>query len=93
MSPQWEGELELGSASDCDSVYDDMEKGLKDYISVIRECSICILIRNSLSPPDILYLRTAGRGWNNAKLYGEFAALWFFLMTKNDEAPTSPLPE
>ena len=33
------------------------------------------------------------RRWNNAELYGEFAALWFFLMTKNEAKPTSPLPE
>ena len=28
-------------------------------------------------------MRTAGLKWNCAKLYGEFAALWFFLMTKD----------
>ena len=27
------------------------------------------------------------------QLYGEFAALWFFLMTKNEAKPTRPLPE
>ena len=53
-SPQWKGELELDSASDCDNVYGAKERGLRDYISVIRECSIWILIRNSLSLPDIM---------------------------------------
>ena len=28
-------------------------------------------------------MRTAGPKWYNARLYGEFAALWFFLMTKS----------
>ena len=66
---------------------------MRDYINVMKEYSLWILIRDSLCPPDILSLRTAGRKWNNAKLYGEFAALWFSLTTKNEEAPTSPLPE
>ena len=82
VSSQWEGgpELELDFASDCDSAHGAMVKGMKDYISVIRKCSLWILIRDSLCPPDILSLRTAGRKWNNPELYGEFAALWFFLM-------------
>ena len=87
VSPQWERELELDSVSGCDNAYDAVVKGEKNYISVIRECSSWILIRDSLCPPDILSQRT-GRKWNNAKLYGEFAALRFFLMTKNEEAPT-----
>ena len=45
------------------------------------------------SPPDVIRLRTAGRRWNNVQIYGEFAALWFFLMTKNDAKPTHPVPE
>ena len=90
VSPQREGELELNPASDCDNVVD---RDLRDYTSVIREFSLWILIRDSLSPPDILYQRIAGKGWNNLKLYGKFVVLWFFLMTKKEEAPTSPLPE
>ena len=33
--------------------------------------------------------------WYNAKLYGGFAELWFFLMKRNDgdEPPLAPLPE
>ena len=92
VSPQCEGGLELDSASDCDNAYGAMEKGTRDYISVKRECSLWTLIRDSLCPPDVIRLRTAGRKWNNAKLYGEYAALWFFLMAKNEEAPTSPTP-
>ena len=50
------------------------------------------LIRESLCPPHVLRLRTVGRVWNEAKLYGDFAALWFFLMTNKDETPaTQPL--
>ena len=30
-------------------------------------------------PPDMLAMRTAGPKWNRAKLYGFFAASWFFL--------------
>ena len=45
------------------------------------ECSLWILIRDSLCPPDVMRLRTAERRWNNAQFFGEFAALWFFLMT------------
>ena len=84
VSPQWEGGLELDSASDCDSAYGTMERGMRDYISVKSECSLWILIRDSLCPPDVTRLRTAERRWNNVQLYGEFAALWFF---------TPPLPE
>ena len=95
VGPQWEGELELNSASDYD--YDNVneeddsfvardhatESGPKDYVSAVRESSLWILMRDSLSPPDVLVLRTAGRMWNNAKLYGEFVALWFFFSNKN----------
>ena len=49
--------------------------------------------RLPLRPPDVIRLRTAGRRWNNAELYGGFAAVWFFLMTNNEATPTSPLPE
>ena len=93
VSQQWEGELELDSASDCDNAYGAMVKGMKDYISVIRECSLWILIRDSLCPPDILSLRTAGRKRNKAKIYGEFAALGFFLMTNKEDTSATPLPE
>ena len=105
VSPQWEGELELDSASDCDIAYEEddrlvarnhaAENGPKEYISVVRERSLWILIRDSLSPPDVLVLRTAGSKWNNAKLYGEFAALWFFLLTKDESGGRDPvtLPE
>ena len=77
VSPQWEGELELDSASDCDNTCGAMIQGTRDSISVIRECSLWILIRD-LCPPDVIRLRTAGREWNEARLQGDFAALWFF---------------
>ena len=95
--------MELDSASDCDNEYEEddrlvarnhaAENGPKDYISVVRESSLWILIR--LGPPDVLVLRTAGSKWNNAKLYGEFAALWFFLLTKHRSEERDPvvLPE
>ena len=53
-----------------------MESGPKDNISVARESSTWILIRNSLSSSYVILLRTAGRSWNDVKLYAEFAALW-----------------
>ena len=49
MSPQWEGRLELDSASDCDNANVEVEtatakdrateSGPKDYISVVRDSS------------------------------------------------------
>ena len=74
-SPQWEGELELDSASDSDSTNGAMVQDMRDYISVIRECSLWILIRDSLCPPDVIRLHTAERRWNNPQSYGEIAAL------------------
>ena len=48
-----------------------------------------------LFPPDILAMRTAGPKWNNAKLYGSFADLCFFLMEKDEseKGESEPLPE
>ena len=43
-----------------------------------------ITIRDFLLPPDMLAMRTAGPNWNHSKLYGSFAALWFFLMEKDE---------
>ena len=63
---------------------------MRDYISVTRECSWWILIRDSLCPPDVIRLRTAGREWNKARLYGDFAALWFFLMMNKGAATQLP---
>ena len=51
-----------------------------DYLSQVRDSPMWISIRDFLFPPDILATRTAGPKWNHAKLYGSFAALWFFLM-------------
>ena len=74
VSPQWEGGLELDSASDHDSTFGSMIHGTRDSIRIMRECSLRILIRDSLCTPDVIRLRTAGRWWNNVQLYGEFAA-------------------
>ena len=76
----------------CDSA---AESGPKDYISEVRESSSWASIRDYLTAPDVLVWRTAGPKWNNAKLYGEFAALRFFLMTKDgsEEGAPDPLPE
>ena len=64
VSPQWEGELELDSASDYDNENEEVdsfvvqdrasESAPKDYISVVRVSSLWILIRDSLSPPDVV---------------------------------------
>ena len=53
-----------------------------DFLSQARDSPVWISIRDVLFPPEILALRTAGSKWNHAKLYGSFAALWFFLMEK-----------
>ena len=39
--------------------------------------------------PDMLAMRTK---WNHAKLYGSFAALWFFLMEKDESEKGEPEP-
>ena len=60
VSPQREEELELESASDYDNVNEEVgsfaardhatESGSMDYISVVRETSLWILIRDCLCP-------------------------------------------
>ena len=79
VSPQWEGELELDSAIDYDNVDEEVdsveardhaaESGPKDYFSVARESLLWILFscfRHSVSPPDVLILRTGVRSSNKA---------------------------
>ena len=56
-----------------------------DYLSQVRVCPVWITILDLLLPPDMLAMRTAGPKWNHAKLYGSFAALWFFLMEKDED--------
>ena len=75
--------LNLESERKEDVNADSVERGPKDYISEVRESSLWASIRDHLTPLDVLATRTAGLKWNCAKLYGEFAALWFFLMTKD----------
>ena len=67
-----------------------MRIGPKDYISEESESSLWASIRDYLTPPDVLVMRTAGPKWNNAKLYGEFGALWFFLVTKDGSEEGAP---
>ena len=93
VNPRWEAELELDSASDSDSISRAMVHDLKDSISITGKCSPWILIRDFLFPSNVIRLRTAARRWSNVQFSGEYAALWFFFMTKNEAMPTSPLPE
>ena len=53
-----------------------------DLLRQVRDSQVWIPIRDFLFPPDMLAMRTAGPKWNHSKLYGSFAALWFFLMEK-----------
>ena len=48
LSPQWEGHLELDSVCGDDDACGAMVHGMKDSISITRECSLWILIRDSL---------------------------------------------
>ena len=57
------------------------EKGDKNYISEVRESSLSL--RDRVTPASVVVLNTAWSKWNNAKLFGAFAALWFFLVTKS----------
>ena len=79
----YEHENEYEDDGSCEEFDSDAESGPKDYISEVSESSMWVSIRDYFTPSDVLFLRTAGSKWNNAKLYGEVAALWFFLMTKN----------
>ena len=53
-----------------------------DYLSEVGDSPVRISILDFLS--DILSMRTAGPKWNHAKLCVSFAALWFFLMEKDE---------
>ena len=66
-----------------------------DYLSQVRDSPVWISIRDFPFPPDILAMRTAGPKWNHAKMDGSFAALWFFLMEKDEseKGESEPLPE
>ena len=59
-----------------DETEDKAESGKKDYVSEVRESPLATF-RGYLTP-----LRQ-DRSGNCAKLYGSFAALWFFLMKKD----------
>ena len=76
-------ELNLESERKEDENVDSDGSGPKDYISEVRESSLWAPIRDYFTLPDVLATRSAGPKWNCAKLYGEFAASWFFLMTKD----------
>ena len=56
-----------------------------DYLNQMRDSPVWITIRDSLLPSDMLAMRTAGPKWNHAKLYGFFAASWFFLMENGED--------
>ena len=85
-SPQRQGELELGSDDDDerDNAVESDDDGLKDYLSRVSDSPSWVSIRDFLTPPDILVLRTAGPQWHHAIFFGSFAALWFFLMDKDE---------
>ena len=90
-SPEWEGELELGSADeeeegDNAGSSDEIEdEGLKDYLNRVNDSPLWVLVRDYFTPAGILEMRTATLKWHIARLHGSFAKLWFFLM-KNDKA-------
>ena len=61
----------------------------------MRESSLWAPLCDCHTPADVLVLRTTRPKWYNAKLYGELAELWLFLMKRQggDEPPMAPLPE
>ena len=73
--------------------HDDTQRW--DCLSQVRDSPVWITIRDFLLPPDMLAMRTAGPKWNHAKLYGFFAALWFFLMENGEDQKreSESLPE
>ena len=86
VSPQWEGELELDAdvENENENENDDSyvagdstdEGGPKEYISEVSESSLWASIRDYLTPPDVLIMRTAGSKWNHA-MYGKIVAYCF----------------
>ena len=66
-----------GKNDSCEAGDSADEGGPKDYISEVSESSLWASIRDYVAPPDVLIMRTAGPKWNHAKLYGEFASLWY----------------
>ena len=56
----------------------------RDYISEVCESSLWAALCDCLAPADVLVLRSTGSKYHNAKLHGEFAELWFFLMIFHD---------
>ena len=74
LSPQWEGELELGVDDDlsdnaCERGDDE---GLKDHLSETSESPLWVSILDFLTPLDVVFMRTGGPRWNHGKLYGSF---------------------
>ena len=67
-SPEWEGELELGSADE-DEVGDNVgsedeneDEGLEDFLKQVIESPLWVLVRDFLSSADVLEMRTTGAG-------------------------------
>ena len=86
VSPKWEGELELGFDEDISDNAGERgdDEGLKDHLSETSESPLWVSILDFLTLLDVLVMRTAGPRWNHAKQYGSCAALWFFLLEKDE---------
>ena len=63
-----------------------------DFFSQVGDRPVWISFRVFLLPLDIWAIRTAGPKWNDAKLYGSFAALLFFFMEKDESEKREPEP-
>ena len=99
MSERWAGGLDDHSANtveeECeDWSSDELGRGVgraaRDFISEVRESSLWAPLCDT--PADVLVLRTAGSKWYDAKLYGGFAELWFFLMKTKGMDASPPVP-
>ena len=66
-----------------------------DYLIQVRDRPLWINFRDCPLPPDMLAMHTAEPKWNHAKLYGFFAAYWFFLMENGEDqkGESESLPE
>ena len=97
-SPEWEGDLELGSADeeeegDNAGSSDEMEdEGLKDYLNRVNDSPLGVLVRDYLTPADTLEMRTTALKCNIARLHGSFAKLWFYLMKNDKSEPLTDWP-
>ena len=78
--PEWEGELELGSADEeeegdnAGSADENEDEGLEDYFKQVIESPLSVSVCDVLSSADVFEMRTTGHKWNIARLLPNFGS-------------------